>query len=162
MVSRSCPCFQYTALLIWIGGSSVDPGRDLDWGHAALGAMGLLWVLAGVRHLPAWSYRRCEMPSAYSTAAKALKPCLTRASWVLLLGAARRCTASAPIVTGLEHALLLDVPYDGCSKHARTIPAAAFAMFQMLFAAITPLLMTGILQPLAAIHYRQHVAVCRT
>ena len=27
--------------------------------------------------------------------------------------------------------------------HASTIPAAAFAMFQMLFAAITPLLMTG-------------------
>jgi Amt family ammonium transporter len=47
------------------------------------------------------------------------------------------------IIGGLNHAFLIDVPYDTCSKFAPTVPAAAFAMFQMLFAAISPLLMTG-------------------
>ena len=47
------------------------------------------------------------------------------------------------IIGGLDHAFLVDVPYDACSTFAPTVPAAAFAMFQMLFAAISPLLMTG-------------------
>ena len=47
------------------------------------------------------------------------------------------------IIGGLDHVFLIDVPYDACSRFAPTVPAAAFAMFQMLFAAISPLLMTG-------------------
>ena len=47
------------------------------------------------------------------------------------------------IIGGTDHVLLLDVSYDKCNQLAPTIPEAAFAMFQMLFAAITPLLMTG-------------------
>ena len=47
------------------------------------------------------------------------------------------------LIGGLEHVFLLDVPYGDCNAFAPTIPAAAFAMFQMLFAAISPLLMTG-------------------
>lgn len=41
------------------------------------------------------------------------------------------------------HVLLLKVPYDDCSIYADNIPTATFAMFMMMFAAITPLLMTG-------------------
>eukprot|EP00026_Physarum_polycephalum_P007050 Phypoly_transcript_07103.p1 GENE.Phypoly_transcript_07103~~Phypoly_transcript_07103.p1 ORF type:complete len:456 (+),score=64.00 Phypoly_transcript_07103:64-1431(+) len=41
------------------------------------------------------------------------------------------------------HFLLLNVPYDDCSPYAKNIPTACFAMFMMMFAAITPLLMTG-------------------
>jgi len=52
-----------------------------------------------------------------------------------------------PSILGLigapTHLLWLDVPYDKCGPHARTIPSALFALFQMMFAAITPLLMTG-------------------
>lgn len=44
---------------------------------------------------------------------------------------------------GYEHFLLIGVDYDKCSKHALYIPAACFALFQMMFATITPLLMTG-------------------
>ena len=47
------------------------------------------------------------------------------------------------LIGGLDHAFLRDVPYDACVPAAPTVPAAAFAMFQMLFAAISPLLMTG-------------------
>lgn len=47
------------------------------------------------------------------------------------------------LIGGMEHTFLLGVPYDDCNAFAPTIPAAAFAMFQMLFAAISPLLMTG-------------------
>jgi Amt family ammonium transporter len=49
----------------------------------------------------------------------------------------------AGVIGGLDHVFLEDVPYDSCSTFAPTVPAAAFAMFQMLFAAISPLLMTG-------------------
>lgn len=49
----------------------------------------------------------------------------------------------AGVIGGLDHLFLEDVPYDECSHFAPTVPAAAFAMFQMLFAAISPLLMTG-------------------
>eukprot|EP00294_Goniomonas_avonlea_P008923 CAMPEP_0114554996 /NCGR_PEP_ID=MMETSP0114-20121206/8512_1 /TAXON_ID=31324 /ORGANISM="Goniomonas sp, Strain m" /LENGTH=434 /DNA_ID=CAMNT_0001740089 /DNA_START=138 /DNA_END=1442 /DNA_ORIENTATION=- len=43
----------------------------------------------------------------------------------------------------LKHIMLVDVPYDDCTKYAPNIPAGAFALFMMMFAAITPLLMTG-------------------
>jgi len=43
----------------------------------------------------------------------------------------------------ISHALLINVPYDDCSKYAPKIPTACFAMFMMMFASITPLLMTG-------------------
>jgi len=46
-------------------------------------------------------------------------------------------------IGNLENIIMLDVPYDSCSRHAPTIPAALFGFFQMMFAAITPLLMTG-------------------
>eukprot|EP00475_Leptophrys_vorax_P037832 TRINITY_DN6577_c0_g1_i1.p2 TRINITY_DN6577_c0_g1~~TRINITY_DN6577_c0_g1_i1.p2 ORF type:complete len:558 (-),score=118.29 TRINITY_DN6577_c0_g1_i1:1330-3003(-) len=42
-----------------------------------------------------------------------------------------------------KHALLINVSYITCSEYAPTIPHAAFAMFMLLFAVITPLLMTG-------------------
>jgi Amt family ammonium transporter len=42
-----------------------------------------------------------------------------------------------------DHALLINVAYDECSDYAPKIPAAAYAMFMLLFAVITPLLMTG-------------------
>ena len=43
----------------------------------------------------------------------------------------------------LQHALFIDVSYSEPSIHAPDIPAAAFAIFQMMFAVITPLLITG-------------------
>lgn len=46
-------------------------------------------------------------------------------------------------VGNLENVFLIGVDYDDCSPHAPTIPAACFAVFMMMFAAITPLLMTG-------------------
>jgi hypothetical protein len=36
------------------------------------------------------------------------------------------------VIGGVEHAFLLDVPYDGCSSFASKIPAAAFAMFEVI------------------------------
>jgi len=52
-----------------------------------------------------------------------------------------------PTVGGLigapVHLLWLGVHYDKCGPHAQTIPGALFALFQMMFATITPLLMTG-------------------
>eukprot|EP00040_Diaphanoeca_grandis_P029388 m.172159 g.172159 ORF g.172159 m.172159 type:complete len:500 (+) comp31671_c0_seq2:235-1734(+) len=47
------------------------------------------------------------------------------------------------IIGGFDHVVLINTGYATCTKFAPTIPAAAFATFQMLFAAITPLLMTG-------------------
>ena len=38
----------------------------------------------------------------------------------------------------LQHALFIDVSYSEPSIHAPDIPAAAFAIFQMMFAVITP------------------------
>lgn len=43
----------------------------------------------------------------------------------------------------ITHIGFRNVPYDDCSPHADKIPAACYAMFMMMFAAITPLLMTG-------------------
>eukprot|EP00286_Rhodomonas_abbreviata_P014524 CAMPEP_0181328724 /NCGR_PEP_ID=MMETSP1101-20121128/22894_1 /TAXON_ID=46948 /ORGANISM="Rhodomonas abbreviata, Strain Caron Lab Isolate" /LENGTH=486 /DNA_ID=CAMNT_0023437683 /DNA_START=168 /DNA_END=1628 /DNA_ORIENTATION=+ len=52
-----------------------------------------------------------------------------------------------PSILGLigapTHLLWIDVPYDKCSRHSNTVPAALHALFQMMFACITPLLMTG-------------------
>jgi Amt family ammonium transporter len=47
------------------------------------------------------------------------------------------------VIGNADHFLLLGVDYNRCTIHAPKIPAAAFALFQMMFAAITPLLMTG-------------------
>jgi Amt family ammonium transporter len=52
------------------------------------------------------------------------------------------------LIGGLDHVFLIGVPYNDCitvpgDRLSQTIPASAFAMFQMLFAAIAPLLMTG-------------------
>lgn len=46
-------------------------------------------------------------------------------------------------IGNLDHAFFIGVSYYDCSEHASQIPAALFAMFQMMFAVITPLLMTG-------------------
>ena len=43
----------------------------------------------------------------------------------------------------IQHALFIDVSYSEPSVHAPDIPAAAFAIFQSMFAIITPLLITG-------------------
>jgi Amt family ammonium transporter len=52
-----------------------------------------------------------------------------------------------PTVGGLigapVHPFWVGVHYDKCGAHAENIPGALFALFQMMFAAITPLLMTG-------------------
>ena len=42
----------------------------------------------------------------------------------------------------LSHSFLIDVSFDNC-YNGTTIPDALYALFQMMFAAITPLLMTG-------------------
>lgn len=47
------------------------------------------------------------------------------------------------VVGNLDHVLLLRTPYDECHPQAPTIPAACFALFQAMFAVITPLLATG-------------------
>jgi Amt family ammonium transporter len=49
------------------------------------------------------------------------------------------------VIGDLRHAFYIDVSYWECSPHAASIPAALFATFQMMFAVITPLLMTGAL-----------------
>lgn len=46
-------------------------------------------------------------------------------------------------IGGYQNFLLINVDYFTCSEHAPNIPAAAYALFMMMFAAITPLLMTG-------------------
>jgi Amt family ammonium transporter len=46
-------------------------------------------------------------------------------------------------IGNFENILMIGVPYDDCSRHAPNIPAALYGFFQMMFAAITPLLMTG-------------------
>jgi Amt family ammonium transporter len=47
------------------------------------------------------------------------------------------------VIGDFKHSFLLGVGYNECSPHAPQIPAALFALFMMMFAAITPLLMTG-------------------
>jgi len=47
------------------------------------------------------------------------------------------------IIGNLNHAFLMGVSYKDCSPNAPYIPSAAYAMFMMMFANITPLLMTG-------------------
>ncbi|KAL9654588.1 hypothetical protein ABK040_006652 [Willaertia magna] len=46
-------------------------------------------------------------------------------------------------IGGLDYLAFVNVDFDKCSQHALTIPHASFACFQMMFACITPLLMTG-------------------
>lgn len=46
-------------------------------------------------------------------------------------------------IGNMDNFLWLDVSYFECNEHAPTIPSACFALFEMMFAAITPLLMTG-------------------
>src|SRR5215510_14295763 len=47
------------------------------------------------------------------------------------------------IAGNLDWAFLKGVPYDDGVPYAPTIPGVLFAKFQMMFAVITPLLMTG-------------------
>ena len=47
------------------------------------------------------------------------------------------------IIGDFSKSLLLNVNFESCSYHAPTIPENAFFLFQMTFAAITPLLLTG-------------------
>lgn len=56
------------------------------------------------------------------------------------------------IIGDFKHAFLLGVPYNECSPHAPHVPAALYALFMMMFAAITPLLMTGTLSHLLIFH----------
>lgn len=47
------------------------------------------------------------------------------------------------IIGDFSNGLLIGVGYVDCNKFAPNIPAAAYALFMMMFATITPLLMTG-------------------
>jgi ammonia channel protein AmtB len=47
------------------------------------------------------------------------------------------------IIGDFSNGLLINVGYVECTKFAPNIPAAAYALFMMMFASITPLLMTG-------------------
>ncbi|GAM24906.1 hypothetical protein SAMD00019534_080810, partial [Acytostelium subglobosum LB1] len=49
----------------------------------------------------------------------------------------------AGIIGNLDNAFLIGVSYTDCNPNAPHIPSAAYAMFMMMFANITPLLMTG-------------------
>jgi Amt family ammonium transporter len=46
-------------------------------------------------------------------------------------------------IGNFDYIFLFGVDYTSCLKHAPTIPGATFALFMMMFACITPLLMTG-------------------
>lgn len=46
-------------------------------------------------------------------------------------------------IGNFDHLFMMDVPYYSCSKHAPNIPAALYGFFEMMFAAISPLLITG-------------------
>lgn len=46
-------------------------------------------------------------------------------------------------IGNLDNILMINVPYDDCSRHSPNIPAALFGFFEMMFAAISPLLITG-------------------
>ena len=49
----------------------------------------------------------------------------------------------AGVIGSFSNILMLNVPYDDCSRHSPNIPAALFGFFEMMFAAISPLLITG-------------------
>jgi Amt family ammonium transporter len=49
------------------------------------------------------------------------------------------------VIGSFEHSLLIGVDYGTCGPHATNIAGATFALFQMQFGAITPLLMTGMI-----------------
>ncbi|CAF4688977.1 unnamed protein product, partial [Rotaria sp. Silwood2] len=46
-------------------------------------------------------------------------------------------------IGNLDNILMFDVSYDNCSRHSPNIPAGLFGFFEMMFAAISPLLITG-------------------
>jgi Amt family ammonium transporter len=46
-------------------------------------------------------------------------------------------------IGNFDNVLMLGISYTDCSRHAPNIPAALFGFFQMMFAAISPLLITG-------------------
>lgn len=56
-------------------------------------------------------------------------------------------TDHAGIIGDFKNSFLLGVGYNECSPHAPNIPAALYALFMMMFAAITPLLVTGTSNP---------------
>lgn len=49
----------------------------------------------------------------------------------------------AGIIGGLQWAFFNEVPFDSALDYAPSIPGVTFATFQMMFAVITPLLITG-------------------
>lgn len=46
-------------------------------------------------------------------------------------------------IGNFDNILMLNVTYTDCSRHSPNIPAALFGFFEMMFAAISPLLITG-------------------
>lgn len=47
------------------------------------------------------------------------------------------------VIGNFQHILSFGVPHDACTIHSPHIPAALFSFFEMMFAAIAPLLITG-------------------
>jgi len=52
-------------------------------------------------------------------------------------------TSWGGFIGNFDNVLMLGVDYNTCTEHAPKIPAALFGFFQMMFASITPLLLTG-------------------
>ena len=46
-------------------------------------------------------------------------------------------------IGNFDNILMLNLSYGDCSRHSPNIPAALFGFFEMMFAAISPLLITG-------------------
>jgi Amt family ammonium transporter len=49
----------------------------------------------------------------------------------------------AGLIGGPDHFVWIGLSFKECGRHAVNIPSALYALFQMMFATITPLLMTG-------------------
>jgi Amt family ammonium transporter len=47
------------------------------------------------------------------------------------------------VIGNFDNVLMLGVEYNNCSRHSPNIPAALFGFFEMMFAGISPLLITG-------------------
>lgn len=47
------------------------------------------------------------------------------------------------VIGNFDNVLMLGISYTDCSRHSPNIPAALFGFFEMMFAAISPLLITG-------------------
>mmetsp|Transcript_31488 Transcript_31488/g.74843 ORF Transcript_31488/g.74843 Transcript_31488/m.74843 type:complete len:196 (-) Transcript_31488:12-599(-) len=69
--------------------------------------------------------------------------CMLSCLWLLVGYSFAFGTTFGGIIGGFDHVLWLNVPYDKCGPHSSNIPAALHALFQMMFATITPLIMTG-------------------